>query len=77
MWVLIVSMCMSIGEAPACVSEIYPVALRTFAECEDAAVISHDHIRAAAADVENLTVLSLDTHCVSTACLPISSEGEE
>ena len=70
MWVLIVSMCMSIGEAPACVSEIYPMAMRTFAECEDAAVISHDQIRAAA-DAENLTVLSLYTQCVITAGLPI------
>lgn len=76
MWVLIVSMCMSIGEAPACGSEIYPVAMRTFAECEGAAVISHDQIRAAAA-AENIVVLSLDTHCVTTAGQPISAEGEE
>ena len=76
MWVLIVSMCMSIGEAPACVSEIYPVALRTFAECEDAAVISHDHIRAAA-DADNIVVVSLDTNCFETAALPISGEAYE
>ena len=76
MWVLIVSMCMSIGGAPACVSEVYPVAMRTFAECEDAAVISHDQIRAAA-DAENLTVLSLDTHCFRTVGQPISAEGYE
>lgn len=76
MWILIVSMCMSIGGAPACVSEVYPVAMRSFAECEDAAVISHDQIRAAA-DTENLTVLSLDTHCFTTAGQPISAEGEE
>ena len=76
MWILIVSMCMSIGEAPACGSEIYPVMLRTFAECEDAAVITHDQIRAAA-DVENVTVLSLDTHCFGTAGQPITAEGEE
>lgn len=76
MWVLIVSTCMSIGGAPACESEIYPVAMRAFAECEDAAVISHDQIRAAA-DAENLTVLSLDTHCVTTAGLPTSAEGEK
>jgi hypothetical protein len=76
MWVLIVSMCMSIGGAPACVSKVNPMAMRTFAECEDAAVISHDHIRAAAAD-DNIVVLLLDPHCVSTAGLPISSEGEE
>ena len=76
MWVLIVSMCISIGAAPACGSEIYTVAMRTFAECEDAAVLTHDQIRAAA-DAENVTVLSLDTYCVSTAGLPISSEGEK
>ena len=76
MWVLIVSMCMSIGGALACVSEIYPTAMRTFAECEDMVVITHDQIRAAA-DVENLTVLSLDTHCFRTAGQPISAEGEE
>lgn len=76
MWVLIVSECISIGEAPACGSEIYPVALRTFSECEDAAVISHDHIRAAA-DADNIVVLSLDTHCFATADLPISGEAHE
>ena len=76
MWVLIVSMCMSIGGAPACGSEIYPVAMRKFAECEDAAVISHDPIRAAA-DAENVTVLSLDTQCFRTTGQPISTEGEE
>ena len=76
MRVLSVSMCMSIGGAPACGSEIHPVAMRTFTECEDAAVISHDQIRAAA-DVDNLTVLSLDTHCFTTVGLPISAEGGE
>lgn len=76
MWVLIVSMCMSIGGAPTYGSEIYPVAMHTFAECEDVAVISHDQIRAAA-DAENVTVLSLDTYCIRTAGLPISSEGEK
>jgi hypothetical protein len=76
MWILIVSMCMSIGGAPACVSEVYPELLRTFTECEDAAVISHDQIRAAAG-AENLTVLSLETHCVRMAGQPISAEGEE
>ena len=76
MWVLIVSACISIGEAPACGSDIYPVALRTFAECEDAAVISHDRFRAAA-EAENVTVLSLNTHCFTTAGQPISAEGHE
>ena len=76
MWVLIVSMCMSIGGIPACGSDIHPVAMRTFAECEDAAVISHDQIRAAA-DAEGVTVLSLKTHCVRMAGQPISAEDEE
>lgn len=76
MLVLIVSMCMSIGGAPACGSEIYPLAMRAFAECEDAAVIRRDRIRAAA-DSEKVTVLSLDTHCFTTVGLPISAEGEE
>lgn len=76
MWVLIVSMCMSIGGAPACGSEIYPVAMRKFAECEGMAVITHDQIRAAA-EANGVTVLSLDTHCVTTASLPISAEGGE
>jgi hypothetical protein len=73
MWFLIVSLCMSIGGVPTCGSEIYPVAMRTFAECEDAAVISHDHIRAAA-DADNIVVLTLNTRCV-TAGQPISAEG--
>ena len=76
MWVLIVSMCMSIGGAPACVSEIYPTAMRTFAECEDMAVVTHDQIRAAAA-ADNIVMLSLDTHCFTMAGLPISAEGGE
>ena len=76
MWVLIVSMCTLIGGVPACGSEIYPVAMRKFAECEDAAVISHDHIRAAA-DADNIVVVSLDTHCFATADLPISWEAYE
>ena len=76
MWVLIVSMCMSIAGAPACGSEIYPVALRTFAECEDAAVISHDKIRASA-DADGVTVLSLNTHCFRTTGLPITAEDHE
>ena len=76
MWVLIVSMCMSIGGAPACGSEIYPVAMRTFTECEDAAVLTHDQIRAAA-DAEKVTVLLLNTHCFRTTGQPISAEGEE
>ena len=74
MWVLIISLCMSIGGAPACGSDIHSVAMRTFAECEDAAVISHDHIRAAA-DADNIVVLSLDTHCFRTSGQPISVEG--
>ena len=61
MWVLIVSMCMLIGGVPACGSDLYPGVMRTFAECEGAAVISHDHIRAAA-DADNIVVLSLDTN---------------
>ncbi len=76
MWILIVSLCMSIGGAPACGSDSHPVAMRTFAECEDAAVLIHDHIRAAA-EADGVTVLSLDTHCFTTVGLPISAEGEE
>ena len=74
MWILIVSICMSIGEAPACGSEIYPVEIQTFAACEDAAVSSHDRFWAAAA-AENVTVLSLNTRCVTTGGQPISVEG--
>ena len=76
MWVLILSMCTLIGGVPACGSDIHPVAMRTFAECEDAAVLSHDHIRAAA-EADNVTVLSLDTHCFTMAGSPILAEGEE
>ena len=76
MWVLIVSMCTLIGGVPACGSDIHPVAMRTFAECGDAAVLSHDQIRAAA-EANGVTILSLDTHCVTTAGQPISAEGEE
>ena len=76
MWILIVSICMSIGGAPACGSDIYPGAMRAFAKCEDTAVISYDHIRAAA-DADNVTLMSLDTHCFRTAGQPISAEGEE
>ena len=76
MWVLIVSTCISIGGAPACGSDIFPSAMQTFSECEDAAVLTHDQIRAAA-DAENLIVLSLNTHCFTTAGRPISAEGGE
>jgi hypothetical protein len=76
MWILIVSMCMSIGGAPACGSDLYPGVMRTFAECEGVAVISHDQIRAAA-DADGVTVLSLDTHCFRTTGQPISAEGKE
>lgn len=76
MWALIVSMCMSIGGAPACGSEIYPVAMRTFAECEDTAVLTHDHIRVSA-EADDVTVLSLDTHCFRTAGQPITAEEHE
>lgn len=76
MWVLIVSMCMSIGGVPACGAKIYPVAMRSFAECEDAAMLTHDHIRAAA-DTDGVTVLSLDTHCFRTTGQPISAEDVE
>ena len=76
MWVLIVSMCTLIGGVPACGSDIHPVAMRTFAECEDAAVLTHDHIRAAAA-VDGVTVLSLNTHCFRTTGLPITAEDHE
>lgn len=76
MWVLIVSMCTLIGGVPACGSDIYPVAMRSFAECEDAAVSRHDQIRAVA-EAENVIVLSLDTHCFRTSGQPISVEGEK
>lgn len=76
MWLLIVSMCMLIGGAPACGSEIFPLVRQTFSACEDAAVLSHDHIRAAA-EADNVIVLSLDTHCFRTAGQPILVEGEE
>ena len=76
MWVLIVSICISIGGAPACGSENYPVAMHTFSECEDAAVISYDQIRAAA-EADNVAVLSLNTRCVTTAGQPISGEDHE
>lgn len=74
MWILIVSMCMSIGGAPACVSEIYPVAMQSFVACEDAAALIHDHNRAAA-EADGVTVLSLNTHCFTTVGLTISAEG--
>ncbi|MDP7150212.1 MAG: hypothetical protein QGI08_04250 [Paracoccaceae bacterium] len=76
MWVLIVSACISIGEALACGSDLYPGVMRTFAACEDAAVISHDRIRAAA-EADGVTVLLLDTHCFRTSGQPISGEGEK
>lgn len=76
MWVLVLSICMSIGEAPACGSEIFPSAMQTFSECEDAAVLTHDHIRAAA-DSDGVTLLSLNTHCFTPAGLTISAEDVE
>lgn len=76
MWVLIVSMCLSISGVPACGSDIYPSAMRTFAECEDVAVFTHDHIRATA-EADGVTVLSLNTQCFTTVGLTISAEGGE
>jgi hypothetical protein len=76
MWALIVSLCMSIGGAPACISEIHPEAMRTFAACEDAAVITHDDIRGAA-EADNIDVLSLDTRCFTTAGLLVLKEDDE
>lgn len=64
MWLLIVVSCIAGGDLPECGSGIGPVHYTHFAACEDAAVRTHDHMRAAA-DSRRQTVLLLDTRCLS------------
>ena len=63
-WVLIVVSCIAGDSLPGCGSGFSPVRFPDFIACEDAAVRTHDHIRAGA-DARGQTVLLLDTHCLA------------
>ena len=63
-WVLIVVSCIAGDSLPGCGSGFSPVRFPDFIACEDAAVHTHDHIRAGA-DARGQTVLLLDTHCLA------------
>lgn len=76
MWFLVVSMCFTVGDAPACVSDLYPAAMRSYSDCEDAAVVRHDAIRAAAL-ADGREILSLNTMCFTTASVRATGGGSE
>lgn len=66
MWLLIIATCIAGQAAPACGSGLSPIHDPAFAACEDAAVRSHDQMRAIAQEA-GLTVLLLDTRCLHLA----------
>ena len=63
-WVLIVVSCIAGDSLPDCGSGISPVRFPDFIACEDAAVRTHDHMRAGA-DARGQTLLLLDTRCLA------------
>jgi hypothetical protein len=63
-WVLIVVSCLAGDDLPVCASSINQSRYAHFTDCEDAAVRTHDHLRAGA-DARGQTVLLLDTCCVA------------
>ncbi len=63
MWKLVLSICVAAPDGPACVSGFHPAAMASFAACADAAVVTTDGMRAAA-QREEIEVLSLNTRCV-------------
>jgi hypothetical protein len=62
MWLLVVA-CMAGPAGPECGSALRPVQDRRVEACADAAVLSHDQIRARAKEA-GLTLLLLDTRCL-------------
>lgn len=63
-WVLIIVSCIAGDSLPYCGSAISTVRFPDFIACEDAAVRTHDHMRASA-DARGKTVLLLDTRCLA------------
>ena len=63
-WVMIVVSCLTGGDQPVCTSGISQNRYENFTDCEDAAVRTHDHIRAVA-DARGQSVLLLDTRCLA------------
>jgi len=63
-WVLIVVSCIAGDALPVCASGISQNRYANFIACEDAAVRTHDRMRASA-DARGQTVLLLDTRCVA------------
>ena len=63
-WVLIVVFCIAGDSRPDCGSEISQVRFPDFIACEDAAVRTHEHMRAGT-NARGQTVLLLDTHCLA------------
>ena len=62
-WVLIIVSCIAGDGLPDCGSAISTVRFPDFIACEDAAVRTHEHMRANA-DARGQTVLLLDTRCM-------------
>ena len=63
-WVLIVVSCIAGDDLPDCAGGISQNRYVNFTACEDAAVRTHDHMRAAA-DARGQTVLLLNTRCAA------------
>ena len=63
-WVLIVISCLEGGDVPVCASGISQNRYAYFTDCEDAAVRTHDHLRAVT-DTRGQTMLLLDTRCLA------------
>jgi len=63
-WVLIVVSCLAGDDLPVCASGISQNRYANFTDCEDAAVRTHDHLRAGA-DARGQTVLLLDARCLA------------
>ena len=63
-WVLIVVSCLAGDELPVCANSISQSRYAYFTACEDAAVRTHDHLRATA-DARGQSVLLLDTRCLA------------
>lgn len=63
-WVLIVVSCLAGDDLPVCASSISQSRYANFTACEDAAVRTHDQMRAVV-DARGQSVLLLDTRCVA------------
>lgn len=74
MWGLVLSICVAAPDGPACVSGLHPVAMASFAACEDAAVVTTDIMRAAA-QRDGSEILSLNTQCIALNAVRAGSGG--